>query len=637
MRSVLASIVDPVRNLWGSSGNDYSQYVTEIVQRGPFQITVTERGTIDSLRNATLLSKVEGATTIIYLVPEGSHVKEGDLLCELDSSVLVDRETQQTIRVTQAKAALEQAREDQKIQELQNKSDIETAQLNLALGEIDIEKYKKGDYQQQLMEMDTAVKVNRENMTRATEYLTYLKRLVKKGYKLQSDLDAEQIAYAKAENDRNVAEEKLRVLTKYTSVRTLKELEFRLAEYQRQIERTESRTRAAMAQKQATVESTTLTYGVESNILERLQKQIKACKIIAPQDGQVVYANTREGGRQSDTVLIEVGATVRERQPIINLPDLDSMKVNARIHESKISMIKPGLTATVKIDAFATEEFHGEVDVVSSVPSSVNSFNRDLKEYEATVRLVDEVEKVNRLRPGLTATLEILVNQKDDLLQVPVQTVISILDKRFVWTLTETGPKMTEVHIGDTNERMVQIVDGVEEGTHVIMNPRTQFAKDIAELEVKLSKEHAQKERETPKPARPAEPAGGPQAQPSPSAPGYGEPPKNKPSESAEPRRPMEPLARFQQMDQNHDGKLTAEELNERMRPRFNDMDTDHNGAIDQTEFTTAAAAFRGRGGNGGGPRGGEGGGPTTEGGGRGRERSDRGGEGRPAPASGGD
>jgi HlyD family secretion protein len=307
------------------------------------------------------------------------------------------------------------------------------------------------------------------------------------------------------------------------------------------------------------------------------------------------------------------------------------MKVNARIHESKISMIKPGLTATVKIDAFATEEFHGEVDVVSSVPSSVNSFNRDLKEYEATVRLTDEVDRVNRLRPGLNATLEILVDQKDDLLQVPVQSVISILDKRFAWMLTDDGPQMTEIRIGDTNERMVQIVEGLEEGTHVIMNPRSQFSKEIAELEAKLSKEHAQKERDNPKPAKQTDPAAAPQNQPS--SPGYGEPPKDKPSDSAEPRRQFDPVAGFQRMDQNQDGKLTAEELNERMRPRFNDMDTDHNGSIDQSEFATAAAAFRGRGGNGGG-RGGEGGAPGADGGGRGRERGDRGGEGRPAPAA---
>lgn len=57
-------------------------------------------------------------------------------------------------------------------------------------------------------------------------------------------------------------------------------------------------------------------------------------------------------------------------------------------------------------------------------------------------------------------------------------------------------------------------------------------------------------------------------------------------------------------MDQNNDGKLTAEELSERMKPRFDDMDTDHDGAVDPKEFTSFTAQFRPRGG-GAGPAGG--------------------------------
>ena len=57
------------------------------------------------------------------------------------------------------------------------------------------------------------------------------------------------------------------------------------------------------------------------------------------------------------------------------------------------------------------------------MPSSTNFFNRDVKEYEAVVRLLDPVDKVNRLRPGLTAGVEILVEQRDNVLQTPVITI----------------------------------------------------------------------------------------------------------------------------------------------------------------------------------------------------------------------
>ena len=68
--------------------NETEGLITDACKIGPFEITVTERGTLDSMKNAVLSSKVEGATTIISIVPEGTTVKAGDLVCELDSSSL---------------------------------------------------------------------------------------------------------------------------------------------------------------------------------------------------------------------------------------------------------------------------------------------------------------------------------------------------------------------------------------------------------------------------------------------------------------------------------------------------------------------------------------------------------------------
>jgi hypothetical protein len=51
-----------------------SQYVLKKAEKAPFRIMITENGTVDSMRNAVLSNRVEGSTTIISLVPEGSKV-----------------------------------------------------------------------------------------------------------------------------------------------------------------------------------------------------------------------------------------------------------------------------------------------------------------------------------------------------------------------------------------------------------------------------------------------------------------------------------------------------------------------------------------------------------------------------------
>ena len=72
--------------------------VTETAQRGPFLVSLSVQGYLDSQRNATLSSQVEGTTTIIRIVPEGSWVTQGEVVCELDSSLLREQAKQQEQR-----------------------------------------------------------------------------------------------------------------------------------------------------------------------------------------------------------------------------------------------------------------------------------------------------------------------------------------------------------------------------------------------------------------------------------------------------------------------------------------------------------------------------------------------------------
>ncbi|MEK6262455.1 MAG: efflux RND transporter periplasmic adaptor subunit [Planctomycetota bacterium] len=404
------------------------------------------------------------------------------------------------------------------------------------------------------------------------------------------------------------ANTKLDVLKNFTKERTLKELEANVTESGREIDRIKRKGLAALAQFEAEHKSRELTYDVESKKLDRLKAQIEACKIKATQDGQVVYANTRDG-RSSDQVLIEVGGTVRERQPIINLPDLDSMKVNARIHESRISLVRTGLAAKIKVDAYADVTFYGEVDAVASVPSSTSSFNREIKEYEAVIKILDDPEKVNKLRPGLTATIEVLVERRDNILQIPVQAVVTVGAKQFVFVVSGKSVGRKAITIGQTNERMIEIVSGLNEGDQVVMNPRSHFNKEIAELEAeqaslqsKVSEENQSKavERMQNKTPSADSPPGSPSAQggkPTTDAPAGQGRPKGAPSEGGRP--PFDPVARFKSLDKNGDGKIAKDEADERMLSRFDTMDGDGDGSISQEEWTASMAKFRG----GGGPR----------------------------------
>ncbi len=585
----------------------------ETVRKGPFQVTVVEKGVLDSLKNAVISSKVEGTTTIISIVPEGSHVKAGDLLVELDASTLIEKERQQEITVTQAKSQLDSATKEVEIQETQNKSDLAAAELKLKLADIDLEKYLKGDFEQQKNELRSQVSLQQETTAQALEQYEFTKRLVKKGFKTQNDLETTRIGWEKEKNNLAVAQDKLRVLEKYAYDRTITELQANAAEFKLELKRVDLKGKAALDVKNSDLLARKRTYEVELDRHERMNAQIKECKIYAPQDGQVIYANTRDG-RSSDSVLIEVGASVRERQALVTLPDLNEMKVNARIHESRISLVKPGLTVKVKVDAYADEEFQGIVNSVASVPSSTgSSFMRDIKEYEAVVRLLDDAAKVSRLRPGLNAALEILVESRDEILQAPIQSVLTIVGQQVAFVLRNNKVELVDVKIGQTNDRMIEILTGLNEGDRVVMNPRTHFEKEIKALEAKLIQEQAEKPPEQRDPAviKPAEtsPAatrpGGPGTdQPNAGGPGAGGgTPGGSGPGSGGSAGGFNPLAMFERMDADKDGKLQSAEWSDRFRERAATLDVDKDGVITLEEFKTGMAAMGGGRPGGGGPR----------------------------------
>ena len=246
---------------------------------------------------------------------------------------------------------------------------------------------------------------------------------------------------------------------------------------------------AELAKFVADLDTARLTYDVEYNELIRLGRQIKACVLVAPQDGEVVYAS-QNGGRGSQPVVIEEGASVRERQSIIKLPDLSFMKVDARIHESKISRIETGLPVEIEIDALPGILYHGVLESVSSVPVPGSWPNTDLKEYEAVIRITDEDKMVRELRPGMNAELRIIVQQRsEDVLQIPVQAAMNMVGKYFVYVLEPSGGVRRELKIGDSNDEFMEVLDGVKEGEKVILNPRTHFSDEISELEDKLTQE----------------------------------------------------------------------------------------------------------------------------------------------------
>ncbi len=545
------------------------------------------QGNLDSQSNVSLISEVEGTTTIISIVDEGTQVKEGDVLCELDSSPIREKAKQQEITVTQSEAAHAQSIEALAIQLKQNESDIANAELLWELAKLDLESYRDGEFPQLQKAGNGDVALAEEELLIAQENYTFMQEQVKKGYKTQNDREGARIGVKEKEFKLDSAKEKLKVLTKYAMRRQMAKLEADASELERELERVKLKAKSAETQYTKDVEALKLTYEVEQERYNLSLKQIEACVLKAPQNGEVVYASMAGGRGSREPVSIEEGASIRERQAIINLPDVTKMKVNARIHESLIGAVKKGLPARIRVDAYPGQFFNATVDAVSPVPMAGSWPNTDLREYATEIFLTDEVAKIRKLRPGLTAQVEILIDNRSDVLQVPLQAIVTIANKQFAFVYNSRGKsERREVQIGQSNESHVEVKDGIEEGEEVVLNPRSRFSKEIGDLEAVLTKDQDKKlsnMKPTSKGKPDAKPGGGKPSKDS----GKSGGPQS--SGSQRPQGGFDPAAIISRLDKDGDGQISKAEASGRMKDGFDQMDANKDGKISKEEFSKAS------------------------------------------------
>jgi hypothetical protein len=202
--------------------------------------------------------------------------------------------------------------------------------------------------------------------------------------------------------------------------------------------------------------------------LQRDQANLAGCKIIAPQDGLVVYA--MGNNRFSSESMIEEGATIRNRQEIIKLPDVAEMKLAIKIHESHINMIRQGLGAYVVLDSMPDQRFRGTVRKVSLLPDSSSRWgNPNLKVYATEILLVDKLPP--DVKPGVSARAEIVVTNMQNVLTVPLQAITTRQGKQVAYVESGGDLKPAPVDVGLYNTRLIQIVSGLNEGDRVSLAP----------------------------------------------------------------------------------------------------------------------------------------------------------------------
>lgn len=437
------------------------------VRRGDFLVSIVEGGTIEAVTEDIIRSEVEGTARIIFIVPEGTIVKKGDLLVELDSSQVQDAVNLQQINVEKAQFALIQAEKQLEIQKSTVESEVDAAKLKVEFAESDLEKYTKGEAQQMRRNAQIEITNVLETLQINAERLGWSEELQKKGFETKANLDKDRLAVSQSTLKLEQARQALWMIETFDIPKAQRQLEAALQEATENLNRVKQQGESKLAQFQADVLTQKSTLELNRSKLARDLKQLEAAKIYAPQGGLVVYGGGNDR-RFSSESMIEEGAVVRNRQEIIKLPDISEMRLTIKIHESYINSVERGQAAYVVLDSQPDQRFRGYVSRVAPLPDSSSRWmNPNLKVYATEIRITDPMPNV---KPGVSARAEVVITNLQNVLTVPIQAVTTRKGQQVVY-LVDDAPRPVPVSVGMYNVKFIEIISGLKEGDRVLLSP----------------------------------------------------------------------------------------------------------------------------------------------------------------------
>ena len=242
---------------------------------GPLTISILESGTIKARDQIIIKNGVEGRTSIISLIPEGTLAEPGDLLVELDGSALEDAKIDQEISVQNAEAAQINAQEKLAVVQNQAASDIDKAKLTLQFAQQDLQQYKDGEFPNALAAAQNRITLAQEELTRARETLKWSQKLYTEKYLSQAELQADQLAEKRKSLDLDLANNDIELLKNFTYHRKIDQLESDVNQAQMALERTLRKATADIVQAEADLKAKKAEYNRQEQKLAKIADQIK--------------------------------------------------------------------------------------------------------------------------------------------------------------------------------------------------------------------------------------------------------------------------------------------------------------------------------------------------------------------------
>ncbi len=190
--------------------------------------------------------------------------------------------------------------------------------------------------------------------------------------------------------------------------------------------------------------------------LQRIETLLDFAKLTAPFSGIITKRWVDPGA----LVPAATSGSAAKNAAIVSLADFSKVRVEVAIPESEVRFIKSGLPVEITARELPGYAFDGRV----------TRFAYALDEGTKTMPTEIEVPNAEAsLRPGMYVTVKIHLEERDDVLLIPSEAVVTEKDRLYVFTVTDSVARKTPVSIGFDDGIQVEIVDGLDAALPIVL------------------------------------------------------------------------------------------------------------------------------------------------------------------------
>ena len=424
------------------------------VERGSVELTVSADGVVKPLTTVVVKSYAGGNVEVLA-VEVGDEVKAGDLIAKIDPTDSLTTYDQARADLTAAEAKLRQAREQAGAQPAMTRAAIAQAEASYNSALKDLQRLQRATQPQTSAQARATLDKAKANLDIAEKELTRAQGLKAQGFVPQSEVDT-------ALNRRDLAQAELAsAQERWDTLRD--ELGSDLESAQARVAQAKAALDSARANavqdrlRQADVVSAQAQVARAQAQVVNAKTMLDYTTIRAPRTGVILEKFVEQG-----TIVTSGRSAVAQGTDIVELGDLTKMFVEVSLDEADVGQVHPRQPVEIRVEAFPEQTLRGVVARIN--PQAVTQQNI------ATVLVTVQIEKPDaRLKPGMTASCDFLVERVTDTLYLPSRAVRTVGGDHTVTVLR--GKQQTEVpvEVGIAGNDRTEILEGLTEGAEVVL------------------------------------------------------------------------------------------------------------------------------------------------------------------------